>query len=365
MLLQAILLVFAFFGIAALVVDMGYVRLSQVQMQSGADTAALEGLRGRDELGEAARRDEARLFVTRTYLDPAGERLVGAGPELTLSGGVTGGNASQLLSVSADPVYRPALEPNLANAPHGDMVAGTYIGGQGVENSAYQRTDFDPAGSSAFLVRMRRTDGRNPLDTPDGAAVSTGRSLPLLFGLGTTLQGDGGGGYNVRFDGITVRATAIADGRPARRITNALAAPFGLDRDYWAAMPDGAPVAVDVDGAGVLRSGGAVAGLFLAGPVNRIGLAVTPSGAPLAINGSFYVPLYAVIGGVSRVIGFGSIAAASGAGVMQLARTRNRMAGAGASVHVAEGFFGVPDVGLILAANNTLDGPLLAPALVR
>ncbi|MFN0102802.1 MAG: pilus assembly protein TadG-related protein [Bryobacteraceae bacterium] len=365
MLLQAVLLVFAFFGIAALVVDLGYVRLSQVQMQSGADTAALEGLRGRDELGEAGRRDEARLFVTRTYLDPAGERLVGAGPEPTLSGGITGGNASQLLSVSADPVYRPALEPNLANATHGDMVAGTYTGGQGAENGAYERTDFDPAGTGAFLVRLRRTDGRNPLDTPDGATVSTGRSLPLLFGLGTTLQGAPGADYNVRFDGITVRAAAIADGRPARRVSSGFAAPFGLTRTYWDAMPDGAPVAVSVDGAGVLSSGGAVAGLFLTGPVNRVGLAVTPAGAALTVTGTFYVPLYEVIGGASRVVGFGYLSAASGAGVMQLARTRNRMAGGGASVHVAEGFAGVPNLDLILAANNALDGPLLVPALVR
>ena len=41
-------LLFAFFALAALVVDMGMVRLTQRQMQSASDSAALEGLRFRD-----------------------------------------------------------------------------------------------------------------------------------------------------------------------------------------------------------------------------------------------------------------------------------------------------------------------------
>lgn len=366
MLLQSILLVFALLGVAALVVDMGYVRISQVQMQSGVDTAALEGLRGRDALGEAGRRDEASLFGARTYLDPAGERLVGAGPELTLTGGVTAANGSQLLSVSADPVYRPALEPNVANVAHGDMVSGTFTpGANGTETNAYARDDFNPAGANAFLVRMRRTDGRNALDAPDGATVSTGRSLPLLFGLGTTLQRPDGADYDVRFNGITVRATAIADGRPARRIASGLAAPFGLTRDFWSTMPEGATLVVDLDAAGVLRSGLDIIGLFTATPLSRLGQAVTAAGAGGAAAGPFYVPVYEDIAGTVRVIGFGYATALSGAGTLQLTRSRNRMANTGASVHVAEGFAGVPDLAQILAANNSLDGPLLAPALVR
>ncbi|MDZ4800024.1 MAG: pilus assembly protein TadG-related protein [Bryobacteraceae bacterium] len=370
MLTQSILLVFALMGIAALVVDMGYVRLSQVQMQSGVDTAALEGLRQRDALGNAGRRQAAVLMVTGAYTDPAGERLVGAGPELTLTGGVTEANGSQLLSVSADPVYRPQLAENLANVVHGDMVSGTFGAGvTGMETGAYTRDDFAPAAGGtapAFLVRMRRTDGRNALDAPDGATVSTGRSLPLLFGLATTLQRAPGSDYSVRFDGITVRATAIADGRPARRISNTLTAPFALNRDFWVAMPDGAPVVLDVDPAGVLRSGLVVAGLYTAGLTSRIGEPIAASGiAGGGGTGPLYVPVYADIAGTSRVIGFGYMTAAGGGGGLLLARARNRVAEAGASIHVAEGFAGVPDLALLLAANSTLDGALLAPALVR
>ena len=370
MLTQSILLVFALMGIAALVVDMGYVRLTQVQMQSGVDTAALEGLRQRDAIGDAGRRQAAGLMVTGTYTDPAGERLVGAGPELTLSGGVTEANGSQLLSVSADPVYRPQLAENSANVEHGDMVSGTFGAGvTGTETDAYTRDDFAPAAGGtapAFLVRMRRTDGRNALDAPDGATVSTGRSLPLLFGLATTLQRAPGSDYSVRFDGITVRATAIADGRPARRVSSAMAAPFGLDRDFWTAMPDGIPVVLDVDAARVLRSGLVVAGFFTAGTNNRIGQGIAASGVAIGVAGPMYAPVYANIAGTARVIGFGYVnVAAGGASTLVMTRTRSRMAGAGASIHVAEGFAGVPDLAVLLAANNTLDGSLLAPALVR
>jgi len=45
---------------------------------------------------------------------------------------------------------------------------------------------------------------------------SSGPSLPLTFGKGTTIHGDDpNSDYSVRRDGLTVRATAIADARPA------------------------------------------------------------------------------------------------------------------------------------------------------
>ena len=89
------------------------------------------------------------------------------------------------------------------------------------------------------------------------------------------------------------------------------------------------------------------------------------AGASGAAAGPFYVPVYEDIAGTVRVIGFGYVTAAGGGATLQLTRVRNRMANAGASIHVAEGFAGVPDLAAVLAANNSLDGPLLAPALVR
>ena len=49
--------------------------------------------------------------------------------------------------------------------------------------------------------------------------ASSGPSLPLTFGKGTTIFGDDpSGGYSVRRDGLTVRATAIASVRPALHV---------------------------------------------------------------------------------------------------------------------------------------------------
>ena len=44
-------------------------------------------------------------------------------------------------------------------------------------------------------------------------------TLPLTFGKGTTIFGDdSNGGYSVRRDGLTVRATAIASVQPAMHV---------------------------------------------------------------------------------------------------------------------------------------------------
>ena len=48
MLIQLCFIILMLFGVAALTLDLGIARLTQVQMQNVADTAALEGLRGRD-----------------------------------------------------------------------------------------------------------------------------------------------------------------------------------------------------------------------------------------------------------------------------------------------------------------------------
>src|SRR5438270_13088361 len=48
MLIQMFFYVLMLMGIAALTIDMGYVRLTQSLMQNAADSAALEGLRQRD-----------------------------------------------------------------------------------------------------------------------------------------------------------------------------------------------------------------------------------------------------------------------------------------------------------------------------
>ena len=112
-------------GIAALVIDWGFVTLTRVQMQNAVDTAVLEGLRQRDALGppdgtsDGARREAAGNFVVWHFdndIDPETDDpfRFGAGPQLQLDGGLTELNASQQLSLSDSPVFKPLtrIQPN-------------------------------------------------------------------------------------------------------------------------------------------------------------------------------------------------------------------------------------------------------------
>ena len=161
-----IMMFFGLMGLAALVIDMGFARLAQRQMQTAVDSAALEGLRSRDaQLQDfpqgwqqdadfqtqvmssgtfnpdiarrwAASNAVASLFTD--YVDPntGGTVSYGAGPVVTFSGGIdppADMAASQVMQPGAPPVYQPTradgitagLELNTGNAPEGDMVAGT------------------------------------------------------------------------------------------------------------------------------------------------------------------------------------------------------------------------------------------------
>ena len=296
-----VMMFFGLMGLAALVIDMGFARLAQRQMQSAVDSAALEGLRWRDQFPiwlstdpeflamrpgfqpaspssgdiDCARRLLASRVVSyRTpgstftdsgmfsdYVDGAGGTVFyGAGPVVNFSGGIGPPEwaASQLMQPGNPPVYQPqradrtpGLELNLnTNATEGDMVAGTYgsnpsyqpaPGGWNDENSSYGRCDFTPAlpgssASSAFLVRMRRTNNLNGLDQEPGIS-SSGPTLPVLFGRGSMMARSGGSGQLSVSSGITVRATAIASTGPARTVGRPFAA-ASLPGSFSAVLPN-------------------------------------------------------------------------------------------------------------------------------
>jgi len=239
MLAQFVLIVFGIFAVMSLVIDMGYVTLTRVQMQNVADAAAIEGVRFRDRdtsdayLSDLYRRSAAADLVRSTFdedLDPGdGDAWsFGAGPLLELTNGVGELNAMQESSVPDPHVYKPSLELNqTSNVSHGDMVSGTFDSSQlHGESPDYSRADFAagspvPNGASgpipdgAFLVRLRRTNDFANLDSVAGVS-SRGPTLPLLWGLGTTIAGeDPNTSYSVRHHGFTVRGTAIASARPA------------------------------------------------------------------------------------------------------------------------------------------------------
>jgi hypothetical protein len=270
-----VLIFFAFFVFAAmaiggLVIDLGMARLTQMQMQTAADSAALEGLRFRDDLPAAwrpngttppnlpqalinevgpqpnstydptnpawqkwidgARRFAASETVAVTFdddLNPANgdQQQFGAGPVASVTDTIgdpslqAGGIIT--LPETGPPVYKPTLQANATNEPNGDLVAGAYGWNQAYdaptatadESGDYSRRDFtpnSPVGSTSqtgFLARLRRSSEELGAET---GTASNGPALPFLFGRGSTLaRSSAEGGLTIE-SGITVRATAIA-----------------------------------------------------------------------------------------------------------------------------------------------------------
>jgi hypothetical protein len=250
--LLAAMLMFTFFALAGLVVDLGFVRLAQRQMNTPTDAASLEGLRLRDTLPEADRRAAAREILRMHFDDDFGSTATdayqyGAGPDVTFVGGTGALAANQRPVVGSAIVYEPDPQLNLANLLQGDMVAGWFDASDllHAEDGAYRRSDFGlaPQGASdeeAFLVRLRRTNDPAGLDGQAGVS-SHGPTLPYLFSRGSLLAGP------LRRRGITVRSTSVA---AARRVTLAGVpqpslgmtgtTPFLLEYDYWAGLAPGA-----------------------------------------------------------------------------------------------------------------------------
>lgn len=360
-LLQTVLLLFGMMGLAALVIDLGLARHAQLTMQVAADAGALEGLRGRDPFAvnptdsdldrrNAASRAVGLVFDEDADLTTAADRiLLGAGP--TYSTGVAGSADPQGgLLVGGGP-YLPAPELNTTNAPFGDLVGGSFTAVDPLnpgnpnwhaENALYLRADFLPASSaegptaSAFLARLRRTNNRLLIDSLPGVS-SSGPALPYLFGLGTHISAADPEVYDPRRDGITVRATAIADARPvlaAATQRDGLEGllPIGLDllglgrarvlafeSVSWSALPAGGAFVVRItpDAAIVGESSPALAGL--AQPmgtmlgVGDLGPAVPTLDSTLlsvdvvALQGPAYVALYTATGLVAQIDGFASV----------------------------------------------------------
>ncbi|WP_231744453.1 Tad domain-containing protein [Stieleria neptunia] len=238
------MLLFGLFAMAALVIDLGFARLAQRQMQSAADSAALEGLRFRDQLPpnasstdfEVERRTHVQQWVTNAFDDDLGatsdDHTYGGGPIVDFVGGAGDAslNASQTMSTPPTPFYRPTLSTNLSgtspNSDSGDMVSGYFdrtldnpnfdsdippSENEYVDDDTgqYVRRNFiagDMAQRSthnAFLVRLRRTG-----ETLSSELGSSGPPIPYLFGRGSLMD------RGLTGDGMRVRATSIASVRP-------------------------------------------------------------------------------------------------------------------------------------------------------
>jgi hypothetical protein len=273
---------FGFMALAALVIDVGFARLAQRQMQTAVDAAALEGLRFRDEVPEdiakfivesggvpppEANRDDpewreyarrwlARHMVRATfedYVDPKTGVWIqyGAGPTIDFEGGIGPAElaAAQTLVPESLGVWKPVLELNRANEKHGDLVAGEYDPEkEHWELPDYTRDDFKTPGDSGFLARLRRTNNFLGLDDIEGVS-SHGPTIPFMFGRATAIGKIPGEIYSPREHGMTVRATAIADAKPVLSVglpnrdvnppltglvaNEAMSFSFVLELDYW------------------------------------------------------------------------------------------------------------------------------------
>jgi hypothetical protein len=404
-LVQTAFLVFAFCGVLSLIVDIGFARLTQGQLQNAADSAAIEGLRKRDITvantaglpvndpfaSDCLRRAAANRMVRWTFDDDFdrdngdGGHQLGGGPQIDVSNGVTSMHALATISIPQSRTYKPELQLNQRNVAYGDMVSGRFCYTDEPEPSEggtyelqdivctepqhasgrYSRSDFNPnttspnppntldecpavddpvpspwpvggTGSltgvddSAFLVRLRRSNEfREDVDAAPGEA-SSGPALPLVFGRGGLAHGDDpASAYSIRRDGLTVRATAIADVRPALQVGLPQAGQLGVTPftlvDSYVATLTAAAVQVTIDPARGIICGGLIciatsptAGRFvdsLTDPTRRRWLTIATVGAPLpvatplvcpaAATSAGYVPVYSLMAsGANRIIGF-------------------------------------------------------------
>ncbi|CAK9036483.1 Tad domain-containing protein, partial [Durusdinium trenchii] len=379
---------FALLPLMSLIVHLGMVTLARRQMQTAVNTAALEGVRFRDDVDllEAERRSQVRDLVSAVYdddlNDPDGLDAMqfGAGSviafddeptDISLPG--TDFRASRTISQSNIGVYDPELELNESNERHGDMVRGDYVlGTDHGEEDSYQRDDFAPnVDGDAFLVRLRRVDDSNSLDS-DPYVSSSGPTIPFLFGRGPY----GGSEFLDRRErGTIVRATAIARAVPAMTVgwssdeVEVGAATVWVEMQSWNDLSVGTPAVVTLAGTTI---SGSLTGEFVErepGVVAVGDVLSPPDDTPDPVVGVRYLPVYAEISGTKRVVGFG---------VADLTLDPNNMTG---SITMLESQVGrlnasatwrgnlagmsTADVDDLMEARATLEAPLLAPALSR
>lgn len=360
-----VMMLFGIMAMAALVIDIGFARLTQRQMQVAADGAALEGLRFRDDYPpgysaptslEDARRQQASDIVAWTFddnFDPSDGDPVnfGAGPLVQFSGGAGDSSlvASQLMEVDPD---NPVYEPQLLDGPS-------------------MATDN-------FQVALRR----GPTDLPNDAHLyANGTPVPYLFARGSMIN------RQLVAAGITVRATSNAEARHVLRVGvpspgDLLGAQgVAIRTNLWSSLPrdDGNSA---TDESVVITVNGTDIG-SLAVLIYCVGQPLTLSTVPASAEG--YLPIFHDINGTDLVVGFGLAAVTVESGTEVRVRKlvpeshRGVVALANASARLSDawdafGQLNEADQVAILAIHrayrdpmlpNPFSDPLLAPVSVR
>jgi len=265
------MLLFGIMAMAALVIDIGFARLAQRQMQTAADSAALEGLRGSGLLSYEDCQDNSEQFVAWHFdndLDAAnGDNgafgtggSFGAGPLVEFSGGAGDPAlaASQTMSVDPDnTAYKPILI----------------------------RQDETPGD---FTVELRRGATNNAT----GNLFSSGPPIPYLFARGSLINRE------LVVNGITVRATGTARALPAVRVGLPIVDPMTGNELALGAIP----IAYELTD----WQANADSPEAIAMPAQQIGEEVTIVG-PGNASLTGYCTIYLAINGTNRVVGFGWI----------------------------------------------------------
>ena len=208
------LMLFGIFALGGLVIDLGFARLAQRQMQVAADSAAMEGLRGEGVVVYPDRLDAARDFVHWHFDDDldstsddgafnTASGQFGAGPLLTFSGGLgdPSMDASRTIEVDPDnPVYKP------------------------------EAMDGTQSAIGTFQVALRR----GGTTTPTADLYSQGPAVPYLFARGSLHNRQLiASGINVGADGVAEPRLAMSVGvpQPAHGMNGSLG--MAIDLNTW------------------------------------------------------------------------------------------------------------------------------------
>ncbi len=262
------MLMFGLMAMAALVIDIGFARLAQRQMQTATDAAALEGLRGYGVVAHVDRQSNAEKFIAWQFDDdldsvPSDDGITGeggafgAGPIVTFSGGVgdPSNYASQLITVDLDNVvYKPVM----------------------------QRGDEKPG---EFRVSIQRG---GVLDN-DAALFAEGPSIPYLFGRGSLINRQLVGA------GIAVRANSIVDTKPAVKVGLPI-----LDSADHLVYPGAVAIGFTIAN---WKLGG-VNPVILDAPKTVLGQPIATAGTASILPDGF-AAIFVNVQGIDRVIGFG------------------------------------------------------------
>ena len=312
--------IFALLALLALVLDYGLLVATRRQMQAVVNTAAVEGLRHLTATSDA-QAVAAKVNMLASQVVPNGITI----PTIT--------GQAQNRVVALQPVSL-TFQPNVGNNQAGDLVSGVYNpSALHSEVADYSRTDFstssNTADNSALLARLRLSDEAN----------ATGPSVAALFGLNAE------GTLTNR-----LRATAIADSKPAKRVGVAQNNRLGVyaeavDLNTWNTSNDFSGTQ-PIDASKVWSVGEELAG-------NARNSTPAPSG---------YIAIYKSINTVNRIVGFGFVSWQKNVYSKQSRQIAPENASA---VWTHLDSIAMADLTEILNAHNQLTKPLLAPALVR